>query len=472
MASTNSFFTSLNNWLRTSITIKLLVIGFLILILLIPSTLVTELIRERENTRNSAMDEVSSKWGGVQVIGGPVISVPYQTTFKNQAGETVIQTNYAHFLPDKLDITCEIKPEKRYRGIYVVVLYAATLKVTCQFSNLNVNALEVTKESLQFNKSLLTVGITDMKGIRTSPEATINGKTFGFEPGTITNDVFASGMNLPMDLSNWEPLSMDFQLDLNGSTAMYFLPFGKETMVEMKSEWGNPSFDGAFATTENQVTDNGFTANWKVLQVNRNYPQQGTGSYIGSSELSKEAVSIKTDYYYDGYNNPWQQNNSMPFGVRLILPVDEYQKNMRSAKYSTMFIILTFMSFFFIEVLNRKRLHPIQYLLIGGAICLFYVLLLSLSEHVSFNFSYWVGCAIILLLITLYAWAILNNRQLSLLIGSILVIFYGFFYALLQLQDYALLMGSFGLLIILATIMYLTRKIDWFHIQAPAEEKD
>ena len=157
-------------------------------------------------------------------------------------------------------------------------------------------------------------------------------------------------------------------------------------------------------------------------------------------------------------------------GVKLLLPVDEYQKTMRSTKYSAMFIVITFIAFFFIEILNRKRLHPIQYLLVGFAICLFYILLLAISEHLSFNWAYLIGCGVILSLITFYTKSIFQNTRLTLIFNSVLALLYAFFYSLLQLEDYALLFGSIGLLIILAVVMYLTRNIDWYRAYANVGE--
>jgi len=201
------------------------------------------------------------------------------------------------------------------------------------------------------------------------------------------------------------------------------------------------------------VSDSGFVANWQVLQLNRNYPQQGVGSFLQGSGQS--------DYYG---NDPLRRSAST-FGLKLLLPIDEYQKTLRSAKYAIYFILLTFLTFFFIEILNRKRLHPIQYLLVGAGVVLFYILLLSFSEHLSFNTAYWIACAAILLLITVYSFFMLRNRKLTVMVFGILIILYGFFYSILQLQDYALLMGSLGLLLILAAIMYLTRNVDWYGLR-------
>jgi len=259
---------------------------------------------------------------------------------------------------------------------------------------------------------------------------------------------------LPLPKGADTRLTFAYGLNLNGSTDLHFTPFGKTTTVQLASNWTAPSFEGAFLPDERVVSDSGFTAEWQVLQLNRNYPQQGVGRFVQSS--GQDNTYFGTD--------PVRRMAST-FGLKLLLPIDEYQKTMRSAKYAIYFILLTFLTFFFIEILNRKRLHPIQYLLVGAGVVLFYILLLSFSEHLSFNTAYWIACAAILLLITVYSFFMLRNRKLTVMVFGILIILYGFFYSILQLQDYALLMGSLGLLLILAAIMYLTRNVDWYGLR-------
>jgi inner membrane protein len=457
--STSSFIDRLNQWARKSVTLKLLVIGFLILVLLIPASMLTSLVYERENIRDNAVQEVSEKWGLNQTVAGPVISVPYEEIIENEEGKPTKRSGYAHFLPDTVNISGGLMPEKRYRGIYVVVLYKAALQIKGSFGAFNTTALNIDPSILQWEKAVFTIGISDMKGLQSAIPLQLNDTTYQFGPGTVTRQIYNSGASVPLALS-WEErgFSFSYELDLNGSTDIYFTPFGKDNRVTINSPWTNPSFEGAFLPDERTVSSDGFTASWQVLQLNRNYPQQGINSYISS-----------------GGNNPSNfqfRNQSNAFGLKLLLPIDEYKKTIRSAKYASFFIFITFLAFFFIEVLNRKRLHPIQYLLIGAAIILFYILLLSISEHLSFNFAYFISCATIVLLISGYAYFILKHKKLTMLIALMLAILYGFFYSLLQLQDYALLLGSIGLLLILAIIMYLTRNIDWYTISASGNKDE
>ncbi|MCO6477998.1 MAG: cell envelope integrity protein CreD [Phaeodactylibacter sp.] len=461
----DSFLGRLNRWARNSVTLKLFVIGILILLLLIPVSMVISLIRERENIRNEAIREVSSKWGDDQTIAGPVISVPYRSTRLNEEGKAAITRGYVHFLPDSIDIRGQVDPQKRYRGIYMVVLYNAQLELSGRFNGLNAEALSVPEEDIQWEDALFTIGISDMKGIEEAIPVRINDTTYQFGPGTVTNDILESGASFPIRLSRESASALDFsfRLNLNGSSSLHFTPFGKATTASIQSSWPDPSFEGAFLPDKRTVSGEGFSANWKVLQLNRNYAQQGEGAYIGS--IPPKPSNIYTDEY-----SPFRTSTNA-FGFRLLLPIDEYQKAMRSAKYAAYFVLITFLSFFFIEVLNRKRLHPIQYILVGSAIILFYILLLSISEHFNFDTAYLIACIIILALITGYCSYILSNRRLTGMMFGILALLYGFFYSLLQLQDYALLLGSLGLLLILATIMYLTRNIDWYALGREEEEE-
>ena len=448
----------LNSWAKRSVTLKLISIGILILILLIPTSMLDSLIYERQNIRNNAIEEVSSKWGKSQTFGGPVLSVPYTVIVKDDKGQSETQIRYAHFLPDQLDITGTVAPEKRYRGIYLIVLYNAKLHVKGKFSQPNFEALNISENNFMLKDAFISLGIPDMKGVNDAIGFKMNDTACSFNPGLPSNDLFASGASFEFDLARHKSFNFDFDINLNGSTSLSFLPFGKETNVSLQSTWDSPSFEGSFLPDKREVNAGGFTASWKVLQLNRNYPQQGTGSFISSNNNNDEYGTTSAD-------------SNASFGVKLLLPIDEYQKTTRSVKYCIMFIILTFLTFFFVEVLNKQRIHPIQYLLVGFAICLFYVLLLSISEHLKFDSAYLIGCICILGLVTLYAKNIFKNNKLTAVFSCLLALLYGFFYSLMQLEDYSLLLGSIGLFIILGVIMYLTRKVDWYGISS-GEEKN
>jgi inner membrane protein len=442
------------DWFKNSISAKILSIGLLILILLIPGSMVNSLINERQELRNSAIEEVAGKWGFPQIISGPVISVPYSKVKSEKTGnEYVNKEGYAHFLPAKLEIQGSLEPEKRYRGIYVVMLYKLKLKIKGHFDPLDISKLNVKPEELNFKKAFLSVGIADLKGVNNVVKVKFGDSLLEMEPGLPARSIINSGTFAPISIdSAFAQTQFEYELDVNGSQYVKFAPFGKETHVELTSTWGSPSFTGSFLPEKPRISREGFSAQWHVLHLNRNYPQQGLDGFIEPITENKFITNLN------------DQDEMGTFGVKLFLPVDDYQQTKRSAKYSSMFIFLTFLCFFFVEVLNKKQIHPIQYLMVGFAIILFYVLLLSISEHLNFTKAYWIACALILPLIVYYVWHLLHHKGLTVIVGGIFLILYGFFYSLLQLEDYALLTGSFGLLLILATVMYLTRNINWYNL--------
>ena len=363
-------------------------------------------------------------------------------------------TKYAHFLPNTLDIDGTLEHQTRYRSIYEVIVYASDLKFSGSFDRPNFAEFKIDSSNVLWDEAYLSVGISDMRGIQNTVRLSWNDEKYDFEPGTKyrfnnndnnnnynnTSNV-NGGINSRLDLTTYEKptYQFDFQINLNGSRNIYFTPVGATTKVALSSAWSTPSFQGAFLPDERQVDENGFQANWEVLSLNRSYPQQWTGNSYGFSDAQ--------------------------FGVDLLVPVDYYQKSTRSAKYGILFIALTFLLFFFVEVLNDKRIHPIQYILVGLSLVLFYTLLLALSEHIGFAWAYLTSSTAIIGLISLYVSSIFKNTKLTLVTTAILIILYGFIYTLLQLEDYALLLGSIGLLAILAFVMIYTRKIDWYALK-------
>lgn len=446
-----SIFERLTSWARRSVTLKLISIGILTLLMLIPTGMISSLIFERKQLRDASLAEVSSKWGEVQLIGGPVLTVPYMVRSKDDKGAITYTEEYAHFLPEELDITGNLVPEKRYRGIYVVVLYNTKLTVKGKFNPAQLHALGIEKADYRFDQAFLSVGISDLKGVKGAIDVNWNDSSVSLNPGVPTRDIFQSGASVPVSFDPNQQYEFSFNIDLNGSSALRFMPFGKVTNVSLNSTWSSPKFDGYILPQTRQVTDTGFTAKWTMTQLNRNYAQQGKGAYIHSANENSD---------YD--RSDFQNDRYASFGLSLLLPVDEYLKTERSVKYCIMLIMITFIAFFFVETLAEKRIHPIQYLLVGFAICLFYVLLLSISEQLNFNKAYLISFIAILVLISYYSSYVFESRKLTGIFTALLALLYGFFYSLLQMEDYALLLGSIGLFLILATIMYMTRKVKWY----------
>lgn len=442
---------NLNSNSKNTIILKMIAIGFLALILLIPTSMISGLIQEREQRRNSAIDEVSSKWGQPQTLAGPVLTVPYtklvETTI-NAGDKPQVQelTFYAHFLPDKLAITGKIEPEILQRGIYKVVAYNSQTEFSGEFSAPDIKAIDSDVKTVKWENSIVTIGIPDMRGIKEGIKIKWDGTDRDTKPGLGTDLMATQGINTGVNskvslqsASSTKKYPFSFKLNVNGSKSLSFLPLGNETNVELTSAWQTPSFNGAFLPDKREISQAGFTADWKVLQLNRNFPQSWTG-LIDNNLLDSG------------------------FGVSLLVPVDEYQKNMRSVKYAILIISLTFLIFFFVEVMNRIRIHPIQYILVGLSLVLFFSLLLSISEYLNFNLAYLVASVTTILTVAFYSKNIFKDTKLSLLQSGILTIIYLFMFTIIQLQDYALLVGNIGLFIILIIVMFISRKINWYEI--------
>lgn len=431
--------------LKNNIYFKVGAIVLITLLLLIPTSMIKSLISEREATQNEAIREVSSKWAEEQTISGPFISIPYfryvkEFSTKDSTEKIVQLKEYLHILPSQLNISGNINPEKRNRGIYEIVVYNSKLNIAGTFNKFDISSIDIQPKNILFDKAEFIIGINDLRGIEEQVNLSWNNEKISFNPGVTSNDIVNSGINAIININPNDSSTYNFKLslDLKGSQLLYFTPVGKITDINLASDWPNPSFNGAFLPDKREVTENGFKANWNVLHLNRNFPQIWTGNRHSISNSS--------------------------FGINLILPVDNYQKSYRSIRYAILFIGFTFLVFFFIEVLNKVFIHPIQYILVGVALIVFYTLLLSISEHIKYNLAFIISALSTLILIAGYVRAILKSRKLTMLISGILTVLYTFIFVIIQLQDYALLIGSIGIFIILGLVMYFSRKIDWYNL--------
>ena len=432
--------------LKSSVFFKIFVIAILILMLLIPTTMVKQLIYERERIQKNAINEVSAKWGNGQTLTGPFLSIPYdkfikQYSAKDSTEKIIKLKEWINFLPEDLIINGNISPEKRYRGIHEVVVYESSLNMKGKFNAFDISKFDIAAKNIHFDQARLNLGITDLKGIEKQVTLKWNADNISFDSGTSNNNVIGSGINAktPTSYQDSSNYAFDLNLDLKGSQNLYFIPMGKTTDVNLSSDWTTPSFTGTFLPDERAVDAKGFNAHWNILHLNRNYPQ----SWLNGQHHVKQSA----------------------FGTDLLLPVDNYKKSYRVARYAILFIVLTFLVFFFVEILNGVYIHPIQYLLVGMALVIFYSLLLSFSEHIKFNYAYFVSAVLTLGLITAYIMAILKSKQIAGMMFGILLILYTFIFTIIQLEDYALLIGSLGVFLILCIVMYFSRKIDWYNIR-------
>lgn len=420
-----------------SIFVKISFIVLLILLLIVPTFMVEDLITERNMRQKESIQEVSDKHAQAQQVSGPILTIPF--AIQREDGGGIREKGLFHILPEKLNISGEIKPEKRKRGMYETVVYGSSIHIDGVFDNIDLEGANLKKEDLQFSKAYLTIGVSDLKGVTEQVIINMNNKALMFQPGVLSSDVVKSGLHANYNLdSSW--VKHDFSLDLmlNGTEYLRFLPIGKETKVNLKSSWQDPSFSGNFLPITRDVSKDGFTAKWNVLNMNRNFPQSWKGNRYSIDQSE--------------------------FGVDLDLGVDVYQKSMRVAKYAILFIALTFLVFFFVEIMNRILIHPIQYTLVGISLVVFYVLLLAFSEQIPFGWAYCLAATMTITLVCSYAKNLLKSWSLVGVLGTILTILYVFIFVIIQMQDYALLFGSLGIFLILAITMFFSRKIDWFQV--------
>jgi inner membrane protein len=434
-----SLFEKVNTTIKNSVTIKLLSIGILIAILLIPNSMIKSLITERQMSQFEAIEEVSEKWGAPLEIAGPILTIPFNRINTDKDGSYTTK-HFAHFLPTALNINGNLNPEIRKRGIYEVIVYNTQLKLEGNFDEIDFDDFHINESQILWEEAFVSIGIPDMSGIQSAITLNFNNDTYKTEPGIPVSDLVSSGVNAKVNLTKPEKaIPFSASLNINGTKSLSLLPLGKNTNVQINSNWPHPSFDGQFLPDDYEINKEGFTAKWSVFDLNRNYPQ-----------------------HWEGQNHKIKTSS---FGVNLYQPVDNYQRNTRSSKYAVLILFLTFITFFFVEILNKKRIHPVQYILVGLALTVFYTLLLSLSEQVGFNLAYLIASAIIVGMISMYAKSILASSKLAFILFTFFSLIYSFIFVILQLEDFALLVGSFGLVLVLGICMYLSRKVDWYGLK-------
>jgi inner membrane protein len=429
--------------LKHSAVVRMIIVGGLSLALLIPTFFIESLVFERQSRRQQAVAEVSGSWGGQQTLTGPILTVPYVIAKVGEKGKISYSSHHMHLLPSTLTMRGSVAPEMRYRGMYQVALYNTRYHIEGEFRLADLLALDVPADDIRWNEAFVEYGITDLRGIRDTITLAWDGAPYRSSPGLKCESIVTSGITFtPPVAPGRQTYRFSLDLNLNGNSELSFIPIGEVTTVSLQSTWGSPSYVGSFLPARRSVEKSGSTAEWKVLNLNRNFPQAWKESRYNVRDAA--------------------------FGVRLFMPVDEYQKTDRSIKYALLFIALTFVAFFLSEIIARTILHPIQYALIGLGLIIFYLLLLSISEQTSFNTAYIISSAAVITLVALYTRWVTHSGRVPAVIAGVLVVLYSFLFVTLQLEDYALLIGGIGMFLILTVVMYLTRKVDWFALGAGA----
>lgn len=442
------------NWLKSSITARMLMVGFLTFVLLIPLFFIQDLIRERSHRQTEVIDEINEQWGNEVLIYGPILKVPYKTykqktvtdkKTKQVYTETIEEIRNAYFFSENLNISTHINPESKKRGIYTTAVYNSNMNITGTFLKPNFSDIEINDKDIIWNKAKIIIQSSNVKGVNEANlqlnnavyplTSKYNGqKTYKYNE--VVLHTLESKHIKGEQLSFQKPLTFNIDFNIKGSKQIRFIPTGKRTEAQIKSNWKTANFFGEFLPyNEDKITDEGFNAKWKILDLNRPFSQEHFNNIPDLKEFA--------------------------FGVNFMIPVDEYQKSERSAKYGFLVIGLTFLVFFLIQTLSKINIHPFQYLMIGLALTMFYTLLVSISEHSNFLKAYLIAGISVIALITLYSKSILKTIKFPIFIGLSLTALYTFIYVIIQLENYALLVGSIGLFLILAIVMFVSRKIDW-----------
>ena len=425
------------NW---QLTFKVIAIGFITLALLIPQFMIQDLVRERENTAGEAKKEVTDKWSLNQTLRGPVLTIPFTEQIYDNEGKMVQEKiNEYHCLPETLNINGEISSKDLHRSIYQSVVYESAINLSGNFRMPDFEKLRINPADNIWEKARISVAISDLRGITSLVDLNWNGQVIPFSPGMDNPLIGNNGISIAfssLSMSDF-PARFEIKLNLKGSDELQFAPLGETTDVSIRSTWNDPGFTGNFLPAERNVSESGFDAHWKVLNFNRNFPQEWV------NDVYKPTIA--------------------DFGVRLVLMADHYQKSMRSVKYGVLVILFMFLSFFLNEILTKQKIHSFQYILVGFAILIFYLLLLSISEHLGFNIAYLISSVSVLVMVFSYSRSFLKTVKSSLLLSAILAFSLGFIFVLMQLESFALLVGSIGLFCVLALTMYFTRKINWYN---------
>lgn len=435
---------------------KLIVIAVLSLVLLIPILLVDSVISERKQRRNEAVSDITSTWGSPQSVVGPVLIVPYRYYYKAEKEETVggkivrrevvlSSVDNAYFLPSDLEIDGTISPKRLHRGIYEAVVYSGSLKISGRFPSPDWKTLKIDPKDALWNDAILTVAIPDLRGTRGALTVQLGGRPFVMLPGAKIPG-YTSGAHVVVGDSAHQggPIDFSLALDLNGSSTIQFAPLGIRNIVSLQSSWANPKFQGSFLPSERVLAKDGFKAKWDVSYYGRNYPQLATERGGGKPESGAINGSL--------------------FGVEFLSSIDSYRNVERATKYAILFIAMVFIAFFLFEVLASLQIHTVQYVLVGLALSLFFLMLLSLSEFLPFWASYFTAAAAATAMIVLYSAKFLGSGRRTAILASELTAVYAYLYVVLQLQDFSLLMGSALLVGSLGALMYLTRDVNWYAI--------
>lgn len=438
-------------------TVKVFLLLALALLMLLPVSWLLNLVRERQGRLTEAKNRIESGWGGAQRLLGPILYLPYRyTVIEDETGRVREYDDVVYVAPTGLDWRATLDPEVRALGIFEALLYRGEFIGEATF---DLAEIALDPDSIQWNRASLLVGLSDPRGIRGTPVVEWNGKTVKVGPVVEVPGIVGFGAQLPSSVrTSLEESSLEIEpdpqaesleatvllrLSLAGSENLTVVPIAADTTFDLEAPWPSPGFVGAHLPTEREITGDGFTANWHIPGLSRTLPRR----WAQHRQQTMEGDAARE-----------------AFGVELVLPAGGYQRTERAAKYTLLFVGLTFVAFFLFEVLSDLRLHPIQYLLVAAALVVFYLLLLALSEHVGFNLAYAVAAFATCGLIAGYSRAVLGSGKRAGIVLFELTLLYSYLYVVLAAEDFALLSGATGIFAVLSLVMWLTRHLDWYEM--------
>jgi len=420
---------------------KFIVVLILILALSIPLLFVYALVYEREQYARKATSEVGQMWANAQTVSGPYLIVPFESDREvRRNNQTEIKTirRLLAFLPEDLSINGEIDSDVRKRGIFEIPVYRSQLSLKGKFNPPDWQRAAQSSDRILWSKAELVVLITDVRGIKRSATIDIAGSSRPFRASAGVNGTGANGIHVPIiETQAKAGFAFAFDLALNGSRSLSVVPAGGETDVELKSDWAHPSFNGQFLPETRNISDAGFDAKWLIPRLARGQGQERV------------------------INQVRQLQSTQAFGVGLYQPVRFYSLAQRALKYALGFVAIAFLAVFVMEIQSRQRVHWIQYIFVGLALVIFYVLLIGTAEHVGFDLGYAGAALATSLLIAAYFGTVVRSVWRGAVLFALLATIYALLYLLLRLEDYALLVGSIAAFVLIGTVMFATRNVDW-----------
>lgn len=416
-----------------------------IVLLSLPLMMVRELINERADYRSEVVDAIEQSTSGSQKLAGPLIAIPITETLTRMENQKEVnyQRSWVYYwLPESLAVTGKQTVESRRVGIYSGQVWHNALQIKASFDPLRLAALR--KTNIVLGQPRLVVSVGDARGIGAIHAPEVNGNVLSVEPGLgISGDGAGIHMPMPALAEDNKPLEIAFSLDLNGTGEFSLVPLGRNSELQLTSNWPHPGFLGSFLPTQREVSAAGYRAHWQ------------------SSWFANDMGS----YFKDDMEIPWSRLPA--FSADVMSLADQYQLTDRATKYAILLIGLTFMAFFVFESLTRRPLHPMQYLLVGLSLVLFYLVLLALSEHIGFTAAWLAASLPGAMMNGIYLQAVLRGWRNSLLFVAALLLLDGVMWFLLHSEDSALLLGTGVLALALSVLMFLTRRVDWYALSLP-----